>query len=699
MKLKLILTFAAVLLVSKIYSQNSAPFVIPKLQGWKGGEGFFRLNSTINLVIGDTVNNSVLVSYLQTFANDLKATYPDKSIRIKQGTPVAGDIYFHLNLLKAPVNKEAYEMEIGDYVSIKANTGLGAFWATRTILQILAQDSTHQNMPQGIAKDYPQYEVRGLVLDVARKFFTIDFLKDYVKLLSYYKLNDFQIHLNDNGFKQFFNDDWNSTYAAFRLENETFPGLTAKDGSYTKQEFIDLQKLGNAYGVTIVPEIDVPAHALSISRVVPEIASKKYGSDHLDIANPLTYTVVQKIFKEYLQGPNPVFINKEVHIGTDEYAKSEAENFRKFTDSTIRFVESYGKAVRLWGALTHAKGNTPVKSTNVTMNLWYNGYADPTEMFKLGYKGISTPDGFLYIVPRAGYYYDYLNLKHLYQKWAPNVIGNKTFQEDNSQIRGGAFAVWNDHVGNGITANDVTDRVFPALQVLSQKMWIGNRADSLLKFDEFNVLRKNIGESPGLNLRSKVIGKDSLVLAYDFQDKKIKDRSGNGRNPVKQAGIKLSKAASFKHNSSFIQTPINEIGYNYTVSFTIKPTADNLDNSVIFSSQDAIFKLKQLSTGKLGFSREGYDYSFNYNVPENIWTKITITGNNKGTSLFVNGRLIERLEDNWHTFKNTKDKLAKVQTLVFPLQYIGNTENSFRGAIGSLKVFNVILSEEAIKSL
>lgn len=53
------------------------------------------------------------------------------------------------------------------------------------------------------------------------------------------------IHLNDNGFVQFFDNDWNKTYAAFRLESERFPGLTAKDGSYTKKEFTDLQRHGH----------------------------------------------------------------------------------------------------------------------------------------------------------------------------------------------------------------------------------------------------------------------------------------------------------------------------------------------------------------------------------------------------------------------------------------------------------------------
>ncbi len=103
------------------------------------------------------------------------------------------------------------------------------------------------------------------------------------------------------------------------------------------------------------------------------------------------------------------------------------------------------------------------------MNLWYNGYADPKEMIQLGYNVISTPDGWLYIVPKAGYYYDYLNLKKIYQEWTPNKIGNQEFEESHPQIKGGSFAVWNDHVGNGITEKDVHDRAFPAFQVLAQK--------------------------------------------------------------------------------------------------------------------------------------------------------------------------------------------------------------------------------------
>lgn len=56
------------------------------------------------------------------------------------------------------------------------------------------------------------------------------------------------------------------------------------------------------------------------------------------------------------------------------------EKFREFTDHYIKYVESFGKQAVVWGALTHANGDTKVKNKGVLMDIWFNGYADPVEM-------------------------------------------------------------------------------------------------------------------------------------------------------------------------------------------------------------------------------------------------------------------------------------------------------------------------------
>jgi len=672
-------------------SNVNPPFVIPALREWHGAEGNFILQDKVTLTL-DPAYSDKLTSVARTFSEDLKAMRRGLQCSIRNGAPSNGDIYFTLHPDDSARRKEGYGLEIGNKITIDARESIGAFWATRTLLQLLEQDKAHRLIPKGKAVDYPQFAVRGFVLDCARKFFTMEYLRNYVKFMSYYKMNDFHIHLNDNAFSGFYNNNWDSTYAAFRLECAAYPNLTAKDGSYGKKEFMELQELGKSYGVIIVPEIDVPAHSLAFTRIVPEIGSKVYGMDHLDLDNPLTYAVLDNIFKEYLEGPAPVFIGKEVHIGTDEYAKKEAEKFRAFTDRYIRYAESFGKKVRLWGALTHAQGNTPVKSENVTMNFWYNGYADPKEMTRLGYDGISTPDGWLYIVPAAGYYNDYLNTKKIYEEWTPNKVGKEIFSEDDPKIRGGSFAVWNDHAGNGITQHDVHHRVFPAMQTLAQKMWGGKNLPT--PYETFVEKSKGVGEGPGLNMLGRFGNKDSLVWQYDFKNKKIlKSKSIVSQNNVIVNGA--GQALQLNGGKSFVETPYRGIGYNYTVCFSINPHEGNARDAVIFSSTDATVKLKQQGTGKLGFSREGYAVCFNYEVPVKQWTRLAIVGDNQGTTLYVNGVLKEKLAGAKRTFANGK-QMAKVQTLFFPLQFIGDKENAFKGLLKNIKAYNYILSEGEI---
>ena len=85
-------------------------------------------------------------------------------------------------------------------------------------------------------------------------------------------------------------------------------------------------------------------------------------------------------------------------------------------------------------------------------------------MYELGYDCINMNDGDLYIVPGAGYYYDYLNQSHIYGTWQPNKIGNFTIPVGSEQMLGSTFGVWNDKTGpsndNGTSDVEVFDRIF-----------------------------------------------------------------------------------------------------------------------------------------------------------------------------------------------------------------------------------------------
>ena len=496
---------------------NPKPFVIPGLQTWEGGIGDFRIGARTAIVL-DPAGADSLKTAARLFQSDLrqmmgggvtvgKASRGGMTGRgafpIRIGKPAAGDIWLSLGAKDSSLGTEGYLIEAGpSALRISGVHPQGVIWGTRTLLQVLEQDSLHRSFPCGLTRDFPKYAIRGFVLDVGRKFFPMDFLKEYVKFMAYYKMNDFHIHLNDDGGHRK-GSPWDSAYAAFRLQCDTYPGLTATDGSYTKAEFRAFEAYARSYGVNIVPEIDVPAHSLAFTRMRPEIGSQRYGMDHLDLDNPVTYRVIDSVFREYLSGPNPVFSGADVHIGTDEYNKQAAEQFRAFTDHYIRLVQGYGKKVRLWGALTHAPGVTPVTSKGVTMNVWYNGYADPKEMEKLGYDIISTPDAWVYIVPHAGYYHDFLDTAKLFSDWEPIQVGKVRFPEGDPQIKGGSFAVWNDKLGAVTSYQDVNDRVFPAMRVLSQKMWRGT--DTAESFADFCTGAARIGAGPGVDLTGKSI--------------------------------------------------------------------------------------------------------------------------------------------------------------------------------------------------
>lgn len=642
---------------------NPKPFVVPELKTWSGAEGQTALSGRI------VVKNAKLKAVAAALAADYKEMF-GKELTIVNGATKGGDVVLSLKRDKA-LGDEGYTMNVGSAVEITAATERGAFWATRTLLQI-AEQHKDGNLPKGKTTDVPEYKLRGFMIDCGRKFIPMSYLRDLAKIMAYYKMNTLQVHLNDNGFRQYFGGDWNKTQAAFRLECDTYPGLTAKDGSYSKQEFIDFQKLAEQNGVEVIPEIDAPAHSLAFTQYKNEIGSKEYGMDHLDLFNPETYKFMDGLWKEYIGGKNPVFIGKRVHIGTDEYSnakKDVVEKFREFTDHYIKYVESFGKQAVVWGALTHANGDTKVKNKGVLMDIWYNGYADPVEMKKQGYKLVSIPDGLVYIVPAAGYYYDYLNCQYLYEHWTPAVIGNKTFEENDPMIEGGMFAVWNDHAGNGISTKDVHHRVYPALQTLAVKCWTGK--DTKLPYAEFDSKRVELSEAPGVNELGRLGKPGSVVL----------------EKATVNAGETLNA---------------EEIGYNYAVTFTVDGKQE-ANGTELFRSANAVVYLADPDQGKLGFERDGYRNLFNYRIPAGEKHTITIEGTNKMTRLLVDGAVKEELgpktlyvmrdQDRAHyQVKGTytyepvvyqpTDQIYYQRTLVFPLRKAGN----FKSTITNLKV-------------
>ena len=652
-------TFCTFLFVSLlVLAQNPCPQVIPALQQWTGGKGTLTLPAQGSIVI-NTADKDVLYDAATILAQDLKELLGwEYAIRI--GKVKNNEIYLSLSKPDEQLGEEGYVLRIANRVNVEAPTAKGVFWGTRTLLQMLYHQKA--KLAKGTTRDWPEFPNRGFMLDVGRKFFTLDYLKEQIKVLSFYKMNEFQIHLNDNGFPQFFDNDWNKTYAAFRLESERFPGLTSKDGSYTKKEFTELQRMGMAYGVNIIPEIDIPAHSLAFTHYKPEIGTQEYGMDHLDLYKEETYKFVDALLDEYLSGEEPVFIGPDVHIGTDEYNKKEAEQYRYFTDRYLKYVASYGKTPRMWGGLKWLPGKTPVQAEGVTVNAWSFDWVDPEVSIKEGYKLINTCDTYLYIVPGAGYYREFLDHQWLYEKWTPWMMNRKqTLPVGTPGVLGGMFAVWNDQCGNGISQQDVHYRSFPAIQVMAERMWKGDNQQEV-PFSEFEALCKTMPEAPGVNLLGR-IGEETSLLT--------EEATLNGKESI--------------------ETSLQEVGYPYAVSFSICPDEKPNISGVLFKGPHSTVYTNWENTGRIACTRDGYEFAFgSFILPVGQWTDITIKGDWKGTSLYVNGKLQERLEGRKKRVYNPKynrlESMPIQETLVFPLQYIGDKINGFKGKLKNVKV-------------
>lgn len=628
------------------------PFTIPEVTQWKAASGTFVLTDGFRIVIPQKASSD-LQMVAELFADDY-AMFHGYRPQIISGKSQPGDVVLKLGKNKAKT--ENYTIEVSQNVELSADARQGLYYATRTFLQLTERS---KEIPCGKVTDRPSYALRGFMIDCGRKFFPMSYLKKLVRVMSYYKMNTLQVHLNDNGFKQYYDQDWDKTYAAFRLESEKFPGLAAPDGHYTKDEFRAFQLFADSLGVEVIPEIDVPAHSLAFTQYKPSIGSKKYGMDHLDLFNPETYAFVDTLFSEYIEGENPVFVGKRVHVGTDEYSNADkqvVEKFREFTDHCIRLVEKYGKQACVWGALTHANGTTPVKSENVLMSCWSNGYSQPKDMIKQGYHLISIPDGYVYIVPIAGYYYDYLNIESLYKDWTPANVGGERFEEGNPYIEGGMFAVWNDHVGNGISVSDVHHRIMPAMQTLSTKMWTA--ASTTVPFATFNRERKQLSEAPGVN-----------ELGYYY---------AAGSNGVVEQHDRLQPNSTFSRQG---------IGYNYAVEFTAQASGSyETPGTVLLSNDYTMFYLSDPVAGMLGYARDGYLYQFRYRLEPNTKVRIRVEGSNTATRLYVNGKLVDNLTTRTFWFDDKGKSSRKfISTLFFPLKQSGN----FKATITDFKARQV----------
>lgn len=689
---------------------NEKPDVIPALREWVGGKGDFTVSSATRVVV-DEAYALELMNAAYTFADDYQDVTGRKTF-VTTGTEAGAHSFFlTLDTGDQGLGDEGYYLRIGDSLTLEGAAADGVFLGTRSVLQILKQNG--DSIPQGVTRDYPEFKVRGFMFDVARRPVSLDFVQEIMKTMSWYKMNDLQLHLNDNYIDMAnyatVEEGIEKGYAGFRLESEVIGDngqqLTSPDLYYTKEEFRDLIKLSDEYGVNIVPEFDSPGHALAFVKVHPEYVytgpstKPRENAAMLDVTNPDAVDFVKSVFDEYLEpqnGEERVFSGNVFHVGADEFY-GDAEHYRAYADDILKFVKEKGITPRIWGSLSVKAGSTPVIAEGVQMDIWNGYWCRPTQMYNLGYDMINIMDGNLYMVPGANYYKDYLDTQYLFNNWTPNNFEGTVISACDPQVLGGAFALWNDKTGigyNGITEYDMFDRIYPSMQVLSEKCWGANTDKT---YNEFKELANEVNYAPNTNPRHEVESKDDTVISYSFDDvsgKTVPDASGNGYNAtIKKASIvdgKDGKGLALTAKNSYVQLPVENMGPTYSMSMWVKRTSASTQEQVLLESSKGKLKAVQAGTGKVGFSRDGMDYSFNYTLPVDEWVKIGIVGQLTKTKLFVNDAYVDEISRTNTIISNTTDRttvsVAQYGTFVMPLSILGSRTKAFQGVIDDFTI-------------
>lgn len=268
---------------------NPVPTTVPTIQEWNGATGTYQLTNNSRIIVQD----ESLYKAAQITKDDIKDLF-GLELEISNTTVKKGDILLTKENADTTIGDQGYTLEIGDSITIKSTTYQGIFFGTRSVLQALVASGDALTINKGEARDYAKYEYRKFMLDVARKYMPMWYLKDFVKYASWYKFTDIQVHLNDTSY---------NGHSRFRLESD-IPGLTATDGYYTKGEYRDFQYYAEDYGIRIVSEFDTPAHSAVFIDNNSELG---FDGTHLDIRlnsdkKETVYKFIADLYEEYMGG-------------------------------------------------------------------------------------------------------------------------------------------------------------------------------------------------------------------------------------------------------------------------------------------------------------------------------------------------------------------------------------------------------------
>jgi len=519
-----------------------------------------------------------------------------------------------LQLNKDFQSQEAYTLDVKPHkIIITAGSGAGIFYAIQSLLQLIPVNANKYNysIPCVLIKDSPRFQWRGMHLDVCRHFFPVEFIKKYIDVLASYKMNSFHWHLTED--------------QGWRIEIKKYPKLT-EIGAWRKETMGDGKPYGGFYTqaqirevvayakerfITVVPEIEMPGHALAAITAYPELSctggpfevGTKWGvyEDVYCAGNDKVFDFLQDVLTEVLN----LFPSEYIHIGGDEVPKDrwkvcpkcqarikseglkdEAELQSYFIQRVEKYLNSKGRRIIGWDEILEG-GLAP----NAAVMSW-RGEDGGIAAAKAKHNVVMSPGAYCYFDRYQGLNGEpkaiggYTNLEKVYS-YEP--VPNALTAGEAKYIMGAQANVWTEYIE---TTNHVEYMLLPRMLALSEVVWSPKELRDYNDFSKriekhYDLLSKKnynirvpapIEESEELLITDKkpielIKPIKNSTVRYTLDGSEPTEKSKAYVKPLKISKASLLKAKTFLKNGktsvtasltiSIIDTTVNGLNYNY----------------------------------------------------------------------------------------------------------------------------------------
>lgn len=365
----------------------------------------------------------------------------------------------------AALGDEGYRLRIADGIVLEARTDAGLFYAVQSLRQLLPATppaaGSAITLPQLAITDVPAYRWRGSMLDVARSFLPLPYLKQHIDRMALFKLNRLHLHLTDD--------------QGWRVEIKAYPRLTeiggasavkgGRPGFYTQAELKELVAYAAARNITIVPEVDLPSHVQAAIAAYHELACDdvknlgtydgvEVGFNILCLEKPkVVYPFVRSVLTEIVG----IFPSEYIHVGGDEI---KHPLYADFVGRATRIVNELGRKAVVW-----EEGSVADSRPDTLLQLWNDKY-DTKPATAKGHAWILSPCSYFYI--DHGNYANQPNA----QDWCRNGVPMERLYRFNPgkfpHAVGVEAALWSELVHTDATADN---RLWPRLAAVAEVAW------------------------------------------------------------------------------------------------------------------------------------------------------------------------------------------------------------------------------------